>query len=207
MISAADGSGEPVALRVTAPFKPIALANPGVWLADNSYLTGVVERTGNSDIWRLPRDGGTAVKLVEGPYNEHSPSVSADERWLAYQSNETGRPEVYVRPLSQAGGRLQISSGGGTAPVWDKHSLTLYYLEADGARLHLVAASLRDGSGLTVVNRKTVLTDVRLEDVDNHPNYDVDATGTKFVMPEHIPTGGLAVIFDLAPSLQPEGSH
>jgi len=91
--------------------------------------------------------------------------------------------------------------------VWDKHSLTLYYLEADGARLHLVAASPRDDSVLAVVNRKTVLTDVRLEDVENHPNYDVDPTGAKFVMPEHIPTGGLAVIFDHALSLRPGSSH
>ena len=207
MISVADGSGEPQAVGVLGPFKPSALVNPGVWLSDSAYLGGVVERTGNSDIWRFPRDGAAATKLVGGPYNEHSPSVSADGRWLAYQSNETGRPEVYVRPLSGPEGRLQISSAGGTAPVWDKRTLTLYYLEADGARLHLVAASLRTAPAPAVVSRKAVLTDVRLEDVENHPNYDADASGTKFVMPEQTRTSGLSAIFDVAASLQSVESH
>ena len=131
-------------------------------------------RPGNSDIWRFPRDGAPPVKLVGGPFDEHSPSVSADGRWLAYQSNETGRAEVYVRPLSGAEGRLQVSSAGATAPVWDKRSLTLYYLEADGARLHLMAASLRTAPALAVLGLRVVLADVRLEEVENHPHYDVD---------------------------------
>jgi class 3 adenylate cyclase/Tol biopolymer transport system component len=207
MISASDGSGEPQAVPVTGPFKPSALVNPGVWLSDGSYLGGVVERTGNSDIWRLPRDGVAAVKVVGGPYNEHSPTVSADGRWLAYQSNETGRPEVYVRPLSHPEGRLQVSSAGGTAPVWDKRTLTLYYLEADGARLHLVGALIRTSQAPAIVSRTVVLTDVRLEDVENHPNYDADPSGTNFVMPEQTPTGGLAAIFDVAASLQTGESH
>jgi Tol biopolymer transport system component len=202
MISAADGSGEPRAVPVAGPFKPSALVNPGVWASDKSYLAGVVERTGNSDIWRFPRNGAAAIKLVGGPYNEHSPSVSADGQWLAYQSNETGRPEVYVRPLSRAEGRLQVSSAGGTAPVWDKRTLILYYLEADGARLHLVAASIRTTPAPAVVSRTAVLTDVRLEHVENHPNYDADPSGTKFVMPEQTPTGGLAAIFDAATLLE-----
>jgi Tol biopolymer transport system component len=207
MISAADGSGEPRAVRVTAPFQPSALVNPGFWLPDSTYLAGVVERTGNSDIWRLPREGAPSTKVVDGPYNEHSPSVSADGHWLAYQSNETGRPEIYVRPLSRSEGRLQVSSAGGTAPVWDKRDLTLYYLEPGGARLHLVAASFRVNHEISVADRKTVLADVRLEDVENHPNYDVDPTGANFLMPEQTPTGGLAAIFDVAASSRSTETH
>ena len=203
MIAAADGSGEPQAVRVAGPFRPITIVNPGLWLSDGSaYLAGVVERSGNSDIWRLPRDGAPPVKLVGGAYDEHSPSVSADGRWLAYQSNETGRAEVFVRPLSGTEGRVQVSSAGATAPVWDKRSLTLYYLEADGARLHLVAASLRTAPALAVVGRRVVLADVRLQEVENHPNYDVDPSGMRFVMPEQAPTVGLGAIFDVATSLR-----
>ena len=202
MMAAADGSGEPHAMRIAGPFRPIALVNPGLWLSDGSaYLAGVVEGSGRSDIWRLPRDGTPAVKLVGGPFHEHSPSVSADGRWLAYQSNETGRAEVYVRPLSGAEGQLQVSSAGATAPVWDKRSLTLYYLEMDGARLHLVAVSLRTTPALAVIGRRVVLADVRLQEADNHPNYDVDPSGTKFVMPEQAPTVGLGAIYDVATSL------
>jgi hypothetical protein len=52
-----------------------------------------------------------------------------------------------------------------------------------------------------------MLTDVRLEDVENHPNYDTHPSGTKFVMPEQTPTGGLAAIFDAAALLHSEESH
>jgi Tol biopolymer transport system component len=190
------------------PFPAGQLLNPGEWLPDGSaYLGGVVVRPGNSDIWRFPRNGAPPIKLVGGPFDEHSPSVSADGRWLAYQSNETGRTEVYVRPLSGAEGRLQVSSVGATEPVWDKRSLTLYYLEAEGTRLHLVAASLRTAPALAVVGRKVVLADVRLEEVENHAQYDVDPSGTRFVMPEQAPTAGLGVIFDVATSLRNAEIH
>lgn len=203
MIAAADGSSEPRAVAVAGPFAPSALVNPGSWTPDGSaYLAGVVERSGNFDLWRVPRGGAPAVKLLGGPFEEHSPSVSSDGRWLAYQSNETGRAEVYVRPLVGAQGRLQVSSAGGTAPVWDKRRLTLYYLEADRARLHLVAASLRTVPALAVVARTVVLTDVRLQEAENHPNYDVDPSGTKFVMPEQAPGLGLGTIFDVGASLR-----
>jgi serine/threonine-protein kinase len=201
-IAAADGSGEPHPVPVAGPFPARALVNPGAWLPDGSaYLAGVVEHSGNSDIWRVPREGGTPVKLVGQPFDEHSPSVSAEGRWLAYQSDETGRAEVYVRPLSGAQARLQVSSAGATAPVWDKRGLTLYYLETDGARLHLVAASLRTTPALAVTSRRVVLPDVRLELAANHPNYDVDPSGTRFVMPEQVPIVGVDVIFDVAASL------
>lgn len=211
LIAAADGSGEPRGVPVApivGPFPAGQLLNPGEWLPDGSaYLGGVVVRPGNSDIWRFPRNGAPPVKLVGGPFDEHSPSVSADGRWLAYQSNETGRTEVYVRPLSGAEGRLQVSSVGATEPVWDKRSLTLYYLEAEGTRLHLVAASLRTAPALAVVGRKVVLADVRLEEVENHAQYDVDPSGTRFVMPEQAPTAGLGVIFDVTTSLRNAEIH
>ena len=206
MIAAADGGSEPRGVPVApvvGPFPAGQLLNPGAWLPDGSaYLGGVVLRPGNSDIWRFPRNGTPPAKLVGGPFDEHSPSVSADGRWLAYQSNETGRAEVYVRPLSGAEGRLQVSSVGATAPVWDKRSLTLYYLEADGARLHLVAASLRTSPALAVVRRRVELADVRLEEAENHSQYDVDPSGTRFIMPESAPTTGLGAIFDVATSLR-----
>lgn len=205
MIAAADGGSEPRGVPVApvvGPFPAGQLLNPGVWLSDGSaYLGGVVVRPGNSDIWRFPRHGPPA-KLVGGPFDEHSPSVSADGHWLAYQSNETGRAEVYVRPLSGAQGRLQVSSAGATAPVWDKRTLTLYYLETDGARLHLVGASIRTTPALGVISRKIVLPDVRIEEAENHPQYDVDRSGTKFLIPESAPTNGLGVIFNVADSTE-----
>jgi Tol biopolymer transport system component len=211
LIAAADGGSEPRGVPVApavGPFPAGQLLNPGVWLQDGSaYLGGVVVHPGNSDIWRFPRDGTPPVKVVGGPFDEHSPAVSADGRWLAYQSNENGRADVYVRPLSGGQGRLQVSTAGATAPVWDKRSLTLYYLETDAARLHLVAASLRTTPVLRVITRRTLLADVRVEEAENHPQYDVDRSGTMFILPESTPTIGLGAIFNFATSRQGADLH
>jgi class 3 adenylate cyclase len=205
MIAAADGGSEPRGVRLTpvvGPFPAGQLLNPGVWLPDGSaYLGGVVMSPGNSNIWRFPRAGSPPSELVGGPFDEHSPSVSADGRWLAYQSNETGRSEVYVRGISEPQGRLQVSTSGATAPVWDKRTTTLYYLETDAARMHLMAASLRTTPTLAVIGRRLILPDVRLEEAENHPQYDVDRSGTKFVLPESNLNVGLGAIFNVATSL------
>src|SRR6185503_10211788 len=135
------------------------------------------------DIWLIPLGGGTPTKLVGLMFDEHSPSVSADGHWLAYQSDETGRAEVYVQPLMSSEGRIQVSTRSGKAPVWSKKGTSLFYLEPENEHLQLMAATLRVSPSLSVIARKVVLPDVRLEEADNHPNYDVDLSGTHFVMP------------------------
>ncbi len=208
MLAPADGGGVAHAVPIAAPVRPLTLVNPGAWLPDGSaFVAGAVERSGNSEIWRLARDGRSGQKLVGGPFDQHSPSVSADGRWLAYQSNETGRAEVYVRPLGGGEGRLQISTSGGIAPVWDKRSPTLYYLEAAGARIHLQAATLKAMPAPAIGARSVVLRDVRMEEADNHPNYDVDPLGSKFIVAQPLPAAGLAAIFDVATSLRSNDSR
>jgi Tol biopolymer transport system component len=60
--------------------------------------------------------------------NESSPKISPDGRWLAYQSNESGRIEVYVRPFPKAEeGKWQISMEGGMWPVWAGNGRELFY--------------------------------------------------------------------------------
>jgi hypothetical protein len=109
---------------------------------------------------------------------------------------------VYVRGLSDQHGRLQVSTAGATAPMWDKRTLTLYYLEAEGVRLHLMAASLRTTPALSVATRTLVLTDVRIEETENHAQYDVYRSGAKFILPESNLNVGLGVIFNVATSLR-----
>ncbi|HUP76284.1 MAG TPA: hypothetical protein VM282_24835, partial [Acidimicrobiales bacterium] len=56
-----------------------------------------------------------------------------DGRWLAYQSSESGRPEVYVRPFPDVGSaRWQISTGGGERPIWSRDGQELFYVEPAG---------------------------------------------------------------------------
>ena len=85
--------------------------------------------SGNSfDIWLLTTAAGKAEPLLTQPYDEMRGVLSPDGRFLAYQSNETGRPEVYIRELSPTGGKWQVSTNRGLAPQWRADGRELYYV-------------------------------------------------------------------------------
>ena len=70
---------------------------------------------------------GTPTAFLNSPSEEMQPNFSPDGRWLAYQSNETGRYEVYVRPFPGHGDGWRISTGGGTFPTWSRTRRELFY--------------------------------------------------------------------------------
>jgi hypothetical protein len=70
--------------------------------------------------------------VVVTPFDEEAIALSSDGRWLAYQSDETGRTEVYVRPFPETGsGKWQVSNGGGVAPLWSPDARELFYMSGD----------------------------------------------------------------------------
>ena len=73
--------------------------------------------------------------LLTGPYSESWPAASPDGRWLAYQSDESGRNEIYVRPLRGDGTRRQVSRQGGVSPVWARSGRELFFESAAGDSL------------------------------------------------------------------------
>jgi Tol biopolymer transport system component len=97
---------------------------------------------------------------------------SPDGHFIAYNSDESGRAEVYVRSFPDVGSRIQISTGGGRRPVWAPDGKTLYYWE--GARL--TSATLAREPVLRVVSRKPLF--------DGHyeTDYDISHDGTRFLM-------------------------
>ena len=90
-----------------------------------------------------PREPQLIVSLAQGGLN---PVASPNERWLAYQSNETDRTEIWVRSLDAAApAQAQISRAGGYYPQWSPDGRTIYYFAFDGA---MMAVDLNDGSTL-----------------------------------------------------------
>jgi len=81
------------------------------------------------DVKLMPLAGDRAVKTLVGtPRSETNGEVSPDGRWIAYESDESGRTEIYVRPFPDVdGGRWQISTGGGDKPAWSRNGKELYY--------------------------------------------------------------------------------
>ena len=84
--------------------------------------------TTRSDIWLLPLTGDRKPRpIVKTRFAEGDGEVSPDGRWLAYVSDESGRPEVYVQGFPDGGDRLQVSIDGGDVPRWSADSGELFY--------------------------------------------------------------------------------
>jgi eukaryotic-like serine/threonine-protein kinase len=208
LIAPADGASAPEPLPIGDGFSPMDFVNPGGWTPDGTaYVGGVKSRGAPGDLWLLPRAKGAPVKIVASPADENAPAISADGKWIAYQSDETGRGEIYVRALDGRGGRTQVSNAGGSEPVWDRKGTVLYYVESNGIRARLMAAEMRTSPMLATVARTVLLSDVRLDEADNHANYDIHPGGARFVMPTLEAPTGLLAVFDWAMSFSAEGDR
>jgi serine/threonine-protein kinase len=76
--------------------------------------------------------------LVQTAFSELNGAISPDGRWLAYQANNSGQYEVYVRPYPDvSGGLRQVSTGGGTRPLWARTGQELFYLSSGGALMRV----------------------------------------------------------------------
>jgi serine/threonine-protein kinase len=121
----ADGSGE--AQRIVEGPQTLA---PGSWTPDGrSLLHWQLGGETRADIWILDRDSGRRRPLVSTRATESVPRVSPDGRRFAYQSDESGRAEIYIGSL-EGSGRIQVSSDGGTWPAWSGDGRELYYLHS-----------------------------------------------------------------------------
>ena len=106
---------------------------PGSWSADGQWLVYyAIDPATASDVWALPAGGDRKPRvIVRTPFTEAYPRLSPDGRWLAYTSNESGRVEVFAQPFPGPGGRSQISTDGGTEPVWSRDGRELFYVNGD----------------------------------------------------------------------------
>ena len=120
----ADGSGSPESLGPGVP---------GSWSPDGKTLAYVhYDSSFQQDIWLLPIEGERKPRpLLEERSNQYSPEISPDGRWLAYESEESGRLEVYVRAFPGLEQKKQISANGGVYPRWSRDGRELFYLEGE----------------------------------------------------------------------------
>jgi serine/threonine-protein kinase len=137
----ADGSGSD-SLIWRGLSDEAALSADGQWLLLRRGATSA--SAGGRDIFGI-RTGGAdtaQVPLVVTRYDESAFALSPDGRWIAYHSDETGRPEVFVRPFpNTTDAKEQISSGGGRAPLWSRDGRTIFYLRADSAMMAVPVAA------------------------------------------------------------------
>jgi Tol biopolymer transport system component len=84
--------------------------------------------TRSSDIWVLPLDGQrTPRPLLDSPFSEERAAISPDGMWVAYQSNESGRFEIYLTRLDGTGGKVRLSTNGGFNAMWSPDGREVIY--------------------------------------------------------------------------------
>ncbi len=180
----ADGSSDTEALVVGEDHQ-----YPASWSSDGSSLFLVEQnQTGDRDLLVLsPVARGTPTALVTTAARERAPMISPNGRLLAYVSNETGRDEVYVQRYPEMIRRLQISTDGGSDPMWSPDGKELFYRNGDQMRV------------VTLTAEGTIKTKLRVlfegafvgSGPSGHPCYDVSPDGSGFVMLVTDPTHDL----------------
>jgi serine/threonine-protein kinase len=175
---AADGSG-PVE-RLTE--------NPNVQIPTDVSPDGIVVFTERSsttgdDVMGVRLDGKRQVTpLVQTPFDERNGIVSPDGRWLAYEANDSGSFEIYVRPFPDvARGRSQVSTSGGTQPLWAPSGQDLFYFSPDGLLMRVAVA----GGPTWAAGPPTMVLDARyvVRPVGNvYRNYDIAPDSQRFLM-------------------------
>jgi eukaryotic-like serine/threonine-protein kinase len=132
------------------------------------------------DIWLMPLDGDRRPEpLMATDADERDARFSPDGQWLAYVSDETGRDEVFIRPIGTRGGRKQLSSEGGSGPTWAPNGRELVF--ANGDRLSAVTL---DGQGNPVGRDRLLFSAPNFEDLhfdSGNALYDVMPDGEHFV--------------------------
>jgi eukaryotic-like serine/threonine-protein kinase len=171
----ADGSGG-LERVTTSEYRQV----PASWSADGQLLA-FVEFNPNKrfEIWVLRMGDRKAQPFLQTRFNEAAPRFSPDGRWLAYVSDESGRYEVYVQPYPGPGGKWQISTGGGTEPVWNPNGRELFY--RSGNKMMTVDIATQPGFA---AGKPRMLFEGRYLDAPNPvtANYDVSPDGQRFLM-------------------------
>jgi Tol biopolymer transport system component len=139
-VIAADGSGASRDLAC-----PAAFCEPTDWSSDGRELIVNAYEPGGTDVWAVAIEpGGNSRPVLQTPFNERDARLSPDRRWIAYVSDEAGRPEVSVRSLDGSPRRHTVSPGGGDQVVWQRDGRALYYVDPKG-RLRKVSVHDADG--------------------------------------------------------------
>ena len=188
-VQSADGTG-PVERLTTNDFAQFATAvtpdGSRVILFTPNAASGIGSLAA-VDMFTAPLDprGQPTVPLLQSKAQKLAAEISPDGRWLAYQSDESGRHEVFVRPFPNVeAGRRQISAEGGTRPAWSPKGDELFYLDGNdqltAVRFEASGTTFIPGKPARVLNEKYVAgSTTRGYDLRS---YNVSADGQRFLM-------------------------
>jgi serine/threonine protein kinase len=171
---AADGSAGPERLlRLDNGPQEGVISPDGKWLVIRTIGT-----TTKRDVHYRAMSGDTTLyPIATSEFDELMPRVSPDGKWIAYVSDESGIAEVYVRRFPGQSGKVQVSLGGGSEPIWAPDGRGIYYRHVRD----VMAARVSTSSGFSVRDR-VKLFDGAYATSPIHANFDVSPDGKRFLM-------------------------
>ena len=124
--------------------------SPLDWSPDGQFLLySIANPKTGVDLQALPLSGErTPLAVAQSPFDEVNGQFSPNGRWVAYQSNEGGRNDIYVVPFRAKGAKSQLSTNGGTQPRWRPDGRELFYVALDGRMMAVSVAA--DATGQNV---------------------------------------------------------
>jgi serine/threonine-protein kinase len=166
LVRRVDGMGGE---EIVTPLGPRTWHSLGDWTRSGDSLVYDASPEGASVQIELAVDGQSIPMLHDAGVEFRDGRLSPDGRWLAYQSNETGRNEIYVTTFPAAGGRWQVSNAGGTDPIWGPSGTELLYVSEE----RMLAATLVFEPSVRVIDRRVkqdVFAPHWMGDYDVHPD-------------------------------------
>jgi serine/threonine-protein kinase len=131
-----------------------------------------------ADVWLLDVRGKPIARpVLRTPFWEGGPALSPDGRWLAYTSNESGRSQVYVRPVSGEPGKWMISTDGGGKPRWSRDGRRIVYWTRTG----MMAVNLGNGASFTA-DKPQILVEGSFDPHGVTPNFEIALDGRRLLL-------------------------
>ena len=159
---------------------------PSDWSRDGKFIAyHDQDPKTREDVWILPTTPrGTSgerkpLVFLQTEFNESRATFSPDGRWISYQSDESGRFEVYIRPFPGPGGKWQVSTSGGTRPRWRRDGKELFYLGLDDK---IMSAEIKLGTTTVDVGSVRPLFQFRPFAGGGRDIYDVTGDGQRFLV-------------------------
>jgi Tol biopolymer transport system component len=153
---------------------------PTDWSRDGRYILFVQRGAATGlDLWALDVAARKAIPVVQTPFEEQLGQFSPDGRWVAYGSDESGRPEIYVGSFPGGTAKFQVSNNGGRQPRWRGDGKELYYLDA---QMRMMAVTVKAAAGALEREPPRVLFEAPwMAIVGLGHSYDVTQDGQRFI--------------------------
>lgn len=178
-IMSPEGASETTTLIVDT----VASQQPSSWATDGSYLVYTRIANTSADVYMTSLDAThEAVPVLASDFNELQATISPNGRWMAYQSDESGRPEIYLTSFPTPGRKWQVSSAGGGAAAWKRDGHELYYRSRSDS-LMVTDVSEAEG-GIHLTNPRGLFA------ISSGSTFEgVNSDGTRFVIRELLSSG------------------